>query len=209
MKLYFAFTSGVVFISTVFHSSATDQFIINFTAPITNVGPTLADQYGALNSSAGGHDDAPKDNHIETPEPPPPPSHTSSDASPEFVYLKPHSEISFTYTFPGLFANSAGTDGLYNYQPDARGPNTPPGPPNGGGPSSPITFAAAGIGSNTATITVTNNSDGGVNIDDTTHTPHVSAVPLPATLPMFSALLAGMFGVARLGRQRKIASFAA
>ena len=108
--------------------------------------------------------------------------------------------VSNVYTPPLMFLNSESATGTVN-----------------GSPSTPLVLATANLvkGNNTASWTVTNDSFGiasffntltllfAANPDISSLTYNVSslATPLPAALPMFGSLIAGMFGVRRMRRK--------
>jgi hypothetical protein len=104
------------------------------------------------------------------------------------------------YTPPLMFLNSESASGTVN-----------------GSPSTPLVLATAKLvkGNNTASWTVTNDSFGIASFFNTltllfAANPDISslnysvsslATPLPAALPMFGSLIAGMFGVRRMRRK--------
>lgn len=105
------------------------------------------------------------------------------------------------YTPPLTFLNSQGASGTIN-----------------GSPSTPLVFVSANLvkNSTTASLTVRNESFGIANFTNiltllfaanpdisslTYVTSSLSAVPLPAALPMMGTLVAGMFGARRLRRK--------
>lgn len=146
-----------------------------------------------------------------------------------YGFLPHNAKVTFTYTLTGLvggqvqgFSSYDSMLGGDHYQGSAvansNGFSSSSGSINGT-PSSPLVFASANLNvdspTSTGTVVLTNISGslaqfqtiffgilnqltgvGSINYV-------VSAVPLPAALPMFGALLAGMFGVSR---RRKLAA---
>ncbi len=151
-----------------------------------------------------------------------------------YGFLPANSKITFTYTLTGLHQGSLQSYGSYSYIDggllyDGSTLSDTAGPVNvdvgtiDGSPSLPLVLSTANLtvvdpGTSTGTTTITNNSNSfaqfqtmflgilqglppGVGIIHY----NVSAIPLPAALPMFGALLASMFGFARFRRKNAAA----
>ncbi len=128
--------------------------------------------------------------------------------------------ISFTYTLPLLTTGTSRAAGLYSYSDgvdtlsgfsnaNSNGVSNVVGLINGS-PALALVLATANLGNNTARTTITNYGTGNAVFESIFTgflrgapgvTYAVSAVPLPAALPMFAALMAGMYGFAARRRR--------
>ncbi|NBO18886.1 MAG: hypothetical protein EBV03_06615 [Proteobacteria bacterium] len=139
-------------------------------------------------------------------------------------YIPAHSRIVFTYTGFSTATNAYGYfQGAYNYTSgadnhtglsfaDTTGDYGNTGTLNGvPTPGTALIYATANINDTQIVGTITNRSSTEAVFDlfqwaflggsEATATYAVSGVPLPAALPMFSALLMGMFGMRRYTRK--------
>ena len=144
----------------------------------------------------------------------------------DFGFLPTNSSVTFTYTFSNLVAASMHSYGSYNYTSGgltyigsssaySNGSTTSVGSTNGVS-SAPLTFASANVGTSTGSTTITNTSGSLAQIQSlfsalfssTGHlvsvTYNVSSVPLPASMPLFAAVLAGLFGMSYLRKRRSL-----
>ncbi|MBY0407629.1 MAG: hypothetical protein K2Q01_08045 [Rickettsiales bacterium] len=198
-------------LASLLYTSPAAAFVVNYTGTNKNMGTVAAGQTGTLNNNftsvtipfTGGL-------RFRT----------------SFAYglLPAYSKITFTYSLANLQSTTGlNTGALYNYELGGddyagvafanRTVNTAVGTINGSA-AAPLVFASANLTGNTATTSILNTSAGfaafetffsGFLRGSPNLTYAVSAVPLPAALPMFAAALAGMFGFARKRRVRAVA----
>lgn len=148
--------------------------------------------------------------------------------------LPQNAKITFSYTFTGLIDGNLGGNTSYHYNnggnvfdgsahADSTGTHYSAGTVNGVN-SAPLVFAAANLnvvnpGTSTGSVSFINVGSNFASFEAIfsgflTSTPRgvgsatyaVSSIPLPAALPMFASLLAGMFGFARFGRKKALAA---
>ena len=145
--------------------------------------------------------------------------------------LPTNAQITFNYSFTGLTGGQLTSYSNYNYTNagnlyqgsstgDSFSGNNAVGTTNGIA-SAPLVLATANLnvvnpGNSTGTVRITNLTNTFQQFQSAffgalsqfpagvgTITYNVSSVPLPAALPMFTALLASVFGFARFNRNRK------
>lgn len=151
-----------------------------------------------------------------------------------FGFLPSNLTITFSYTFDGLVDGNLQGNSQYNYfqggdhytgsaSADSDTGSTSKGFINGVA-SAPLIFATAGLnvvnpGISTGTVTFINKSSSFESFESIFTgllrlSPHaigsatyaVSSIPLPAALPMFATVLAGMFGFARSRKRKALAA---
>jgi len=210
MKKLFAIAS----IATLLLTAEAQADIVNFTGTNKNMGTVQSGQTGTLFNNytlitipfTGG---------------------LKAAASRAFGVLPSASKITFTYSLASLTnvtylrdsANYSYIQGGDLFAGNAADSTATPATATGtinAGASAPLVFATANIAGNVGTTTISNYSGGFANFStlfagflrgNPTLTYAVSSVPLPAALPMFSALFAGMFAFAR--KRRNAAALAA
>lgn len=141
------------------------------------------------------------------------------DTTNDFGFLPSNSVITFSYTFASgsLVGGTVKSYGSYDYNvsgvnyhgnsaADANAPTVSSGYTNGSA-TTPLVLATANITPTGGKTTIINNSGGLAQFQSifagllnatggiTSITYNVSAVPLPAALPMFGSLIAALFGL--------------
>lgn len=211
MKNAFSFAGIALAAALVSTSASADE--VNFSGSSVNMGTVAVGQYGTIS------------NIYQTLFTLPPNVIGSGDA---YGFLPKNAKITFTYNIAGLIDGKVQGYGSYNYNQagnsymgsaiaDSTGYSYHEGSINGGA-STPLVTAAANLtygNPSIGTVVVTNTSDSlaqfqslffgilnGASLSSGFINYVVSAVPLPAALPMFGAMLASVFGVARFRRKR-------
>ncbi|NBO19143.1 MAG: hypothetical protein EBV03_07970 [Proteobacteria bacterium] len=205
-----ALIAGAALVVATFGTANADE--VNFSGSSVNMGSVAVGQFGTIT------------NIYQTLFTLPPHVVGSGEA---FGFLPHNAKITFTYTLNGLLDGQLQGYSAYDhilggnhYQgsaiADSDGSASASGTINGGA-SSPLVFASANLSvgnPSVGTVVMTNVSGAFASfqtlffgilaafpVGSGVINYNVSQVPLPAALPMFGALLAGMFGVSRRRKQ--------
>ncbi len=217
MKLTtFVATAAFVAVSSAAFADTTPT---NFTGSNVSMGPVHAGQYGSIS------------NLYQTLFSVPP---NVVGGGSIFGFLPSNLTITFPYSFTGLIAGNLQGNSQYDYtnggnhyngfgSADSQLGSTSKGFKNSVA-SAPLIFASAGLnvanpGTSHGTVVFSNRSTSFESFESIftglltlrpraigSATYAVSTIPLPAALPMFATLLAGMFGFARSRKRKALAA---